>query len=58
MLFICLQTVVKGFIVGIGRTMETFGIIDLEVVPTGVCKVTGTKFNKSKKIIIPICHLI
>ena len=38
----CLQTVVKGFTVGIGRPMETVGIIDLEVVPTGVCRVTVT----------------
>ena len=39
-LFILLQTVVEGFIFGIGRPMETFGIIDSEVVPAGVCKVT------------------
>ena len=30
----------KGFIVGIVRPRETVGIIDLEVVPTGICGVT------------------
>ena len=39
-LFILLQTVVEGFIFGIGSPRETVGIIDSEVVPTGVCKVT------------------
>ena len=41
-IFIFLQPVVEGFIFGIGSPRETVGIIDSEVVPTGVCKVTVT----------------
>ena len=41
-LFTCHQTVIKGFIVGIGRPRETVGVIDLEVVLEGVCGVTVT----------------
>ena len=44
-LFICLHPFLEGFIVGIGRTRETFGIIYLEVVPVGVCKFTVTTKN-------------
>ena len=45
-LFICLHPFLERFIVGIGRTRETFGIIDLEVVPAGVYKVTVTTKNE------------
>ena len=41
-IFICLQPVAEGFIFGIGRPRETVGIIELEMVPVGVCKVTVT----------------
>ena len=47
MLFICLHIYVEGFIVGIVRTKETFGIIDLKVLPAGVYKVTVTTYHKS-----------
>ena len=41
-LFIYLQPVVEGFIFGIGRPMETFGVIDLDLAPVEVCTVTMT----------------
>ena len=37
----------KEFIVGIGHTRETVGIIDLEVVPAGVCRVIVTTEQES-----------
>ena len=42
LLFIYHQPVVKGFIVGIICPRETFRLVDLEVVPTGVCGFTVT----------------
>ena len=42
MMFTCLHPVVDEFIVVIGHLRDTVGIIDLEVVPAGVCVVTVT----------------
>ena len=47
LLFTCHQPVMKGFIVGIRRPKETVGIIDLEVVPAGVCGCTVTTNQES-----------
>ena len=40
MLFTFLQSVMKGCIVYIGRPRETVWVIDLELLPVGVCGVT------------------
>ena len=47
MLFNLLQKVMEGFIFVIGHPRETVGIIDLEVVPAGVCRVTVTTNQES-----------
>ena len=46
-LFIFLNPVLEGFIFGIGHTRETFGIIELEVLHAGVCKVLVITENES-----------
>ena len=53
-LFTFFRAVVKGFIVGIGHSMETVCIIDLKVVPAGVCGVTVTTFSNGRQRVAPL----